>query len=89
MTDEGGFIKITGIVSKLFFDELMNGREPFHNVEWDIQEGDTDLRLIKAKAWDLLYDHFSQNTGTEDDSEEDFEMRGLMQTMLSASVVLA
>lgn len=48
-----------------------------------------DLKLIKAKAWDLLYDHFSQNTGTEDDTEEDFEMRGLMQTMLSASVVLA
>ena len=36
---EGEMITITGVVSKSYFEELMDGSEPFHDVEWDIQEG--------------------------------------------------
>tara|TARA_Y100001937_G_scaffold127703_1_gene200788 strand:- start:105 stop:383 length:279 start_codon:yes stop_codon:yes gene_type:complete len=39
---EGEMLTITGIVTKLYFEELMDGRECFHDVEWDIQEYDED-----------------------------------------------
>tara|TARA_Y100001937_G_scaffold122923_1_gene184933 strand:- start:714 stop:1007 length:294 start_codon:yes stop_codon:yes gene_type:complete len=39
---EGKLITITGVVSELYFEELMDGRESFHDVEWDIQEYDED-----------------------------------------------
>ena len=45
---EGGMIKITGVVSKLYFEELMDGSEPFHDVEWDIQEYDEDAETFEA-----------------------------------------
>ena len=41
-----------------------------------------DLIYIKAKAWDNLLDYFSQNTGTENDSDIDYEMRELMHRIL-------
>ena len=44
--EEGDFITITGIVTKLYFEELMDGRESFHDVEWDIQEYDEDAPLL-------------------------------------------
>ena len=49
-TDEDSFITITGIVSKLYFEELMDGRECFHDVEWDIQEYDEDAPLLLAEV---------------------------------------
>jgi hypothetical protein len=42
MKEDEDFITITGIVTKLYFEELMDGRESFHDVEWDIQEYDED-----------------------------------------------
>lgn len=36
---EGEFITITGVVTELYFEELMDGRESFHDVEWDIEKG--------------------------------------------------
>ena len=30
-------IRITGVVSKPYFEELMKGREPFNGVEWNTQ----------------------------------------------------
>tara|TARA_R100000700_G_scaffold38300_1_gene49453 strand:+ start:11548 stop:11697 length:150 start_codon:yes stop_codon:yes gene_type:complete len=41
-----------------------------------------ELNDIKAKAWDKLLDYFSQNTGTENDTQEDWEMRELMHRIL-------
>ena len=37
---------------------------------------------IKAKAWDKLLDYFSKNTGTENDTQEAWEMRELMHRIL-------
>jgi hypothetical protein len=37
--DEVEMITITSVVSKSYFEELMDGRECFHDVEWDIKEG--------------------------------------------------
>tara|TARA_R100000005_G_C4903179_1_gene144382 strand:- start:340 stop:489 length:150 start_codon:yes stop_codon:yes gene_type:complete len=42
-----------------------------------------NLVALKALAWDKLLDYFSHNTGTEDDTERDFVMRGLMASMLA------
>ena len=45
--EEEDFITIIGIVTKSYFEELMDGRESFHDVEWDIQEYD---------EWDIQED---------------------------------
>ena len=48
--EEGKLITITGIVTKLYFEELMDGRESFHDVEWDIQEYDEDAPKLLAEV---------------------------------------
>ena len=44
------WITITGIVTKPYFEELMDGREPFHDVKWDIQEYDEDTPKLLAEV---------------------------------------
>ena len=73
---EGKMITITGIVSELYFEELMDGRECFHDVEWDVQDYDTyepllleeikRLRDLHILACDYLQ---SISDGTLPDSE--------------------
>ena len=33
---EERFVKITAIISESYFEELMNGQEPFNSVEWEV-----------------------------------------------------
>jgi len=61
-SEEGDFITITGIVTKLYFEELMDGRESFHGVEWDIKEYDEDapplfeeVKRLREGMKDMLY----------------------------------
>lgn len=44
------WITITGVVTKPYFEELMDGREPFHDVKWDIQEYDEDTPKLLAEV---------------------------------------
>ena len=57
--EEEDFITITGIVTKLYFEELMDGRESFHDVEWDIEEYDEDapplLEEVKRLREEVAY----------------------------------
>lgn len=68
--EEEDFITITGIVTKLYFEELMDGRESFHDVEWDIEEYDEDAPLLLEelkRAYQLIVDAAWQlhwNVGT-------------------------
>ena len=52
--DEDDFITITGVVTKSYFEELMDGRECFHDVEWDIQEYDIYAEPLHEKVKRLL-----------------------------------
>ncbi|MBW1821531.1 MAG: hypothetical protein JRI92_07165, partial [Deltaproteobacteria bacterium] len=61
---EGGMITITGVVSKLYFDELMDGREPFHDVEWDIQEYDEDAETFESPDGYCPHCHVPGNRST-------------------------
>mgnify|MGYP003131258996 FL=1 len=72
--EEGDFITITGIVTKLYFEELMDGRECFHDVEWDIQEYDEDAPLTDKyeghtpAPWCVIIDEGMHITPDEDNS---------------------
>ena len=42
MNVEGKMITITAVVSELYFKQLMDGSECFHDVEWDVQDYDME-----------------------------------------------
>ncbi len=62
--EEGKLITITGVVSKLYFQELMDGKECFHDVEWDVQDYDTaepspleiDIDAYENMTWETPSD---------------------------------
>ena len=66
--DEDDFITITGVVTKSYFEELMDGRECFHDVEWDIQEYDiyAESPHEKVKRLLLLFRELINDMGADE-----------------------